>query len=67
MQFPYEKLTSSAAETEELGYSLGKYLCENGRVNTFIAMYGDLGAGKTAFVRGLALYVAPSAHACSPT
>jgi tRNA threonylcarbamoyladenosine biosynthesis protein TsaE len=30
-------------------------------------MYGDLGVGKTAFVRGVAALLAPDADVCSPT
>ena len=33
----------------------------------FVAMYGDLGVGKTAFVRGLARVLAPTATVKSPT
>ena len=42
--------TASAYETEELGARLGRQL----RPGAVIAFYGDLGAGKTAFTRGLA-------------
>ena len=33
----------------------------------FIAMFGDLGAGKTAFTRGAASVLAPGARVTSPT
>lgn len=33
----------------------------------FIAMFGDLGAGKTAFARGVASVLAPGARVTSPT
>lgn len=33
----------------------------------FIAMYGDLGAGKTAFVQGLAKALGINSHITSPT
>ena len=33
----------------------------------FVALYGDLGVGKTAFVRGFASAVCPSARIKSPT
>ena len=33
----------------------------------FVALYGELGAGKTAFVRGMARTVAPDAGVTSPT
>ena len=45
-----EFYTASAYETEELGARLGRHL----RPGAVIAFYGDLGAGKTAFTRGLA-------------
>lgn len=40
-----------------------------GRLNggEFIAMYGDLGAGKTAFVQGIAKGLGVSSHVTSPT
>ena len=65
--FPITKITASLTETEEFGAFIGKTLLENGQNDAFIAMYGDLGAGKTAFVRGLASVVTPGAHVCSPT
>ena len=43
-------LTNSPAETEGVGCALGKIL----PAGTVIAYRGDLGAGKTAFTRGLA-------------
>ncbi len=45
-----EFISSSEAETEELGARLAGRL-PGGSV---VAMYGELGAGKTAFVRGMA-------------
>lgn len=67
MKLNTEFITASDKETEKTGCDLGKYLLENGKKNAFIAMYGDLGAGKTAFVRGLASFLTPSCHVCSPT
>ena len=43
-------LSNSEAETEEIGARFAKDLPGG----TVVAMYGDLGAGKTAFVRGMA-------------
>ena len=43
------KVTRSPQQTEELGAKLASVL--KGR--EMIAMFGDLGAGKTAFTRGL--------------
>lgn len=42
--------TVSAAETEELGRILGKFLPSG----TVVALIGDLGTGKTCFTRGIA-------------
>ncbi len=67
MTLPYTTLSTSTEETEAVGQSLGRYLLANKRTTAFLAMYGDLGAGKTAFVRGLAAVVTPGAPVCSPT
>lgn len=58
-------LTSSPEETEEIARNFAKKL-DTSRPQ-FIAMYGDLGVGKTAFVRGLASQLCPSARVKSPT
>lgn len=55
--------TSSVEETEAAGEALGRTL-EPGSV---VAMYGDLGAGKTAFVRGMARGLCSGARVTSPT
>ncbi|MBQ8943100.1 MAG: tRNA (adenosine(37)-N6)-threonylcarbamoyltransferase complex ATPase subunit type 1 TsaE, partial [Clostridia bacterium] len=41
--------TTSIKQTEEAGEYLGKFLKES----SVVALFGDLGAGKTAFTRGL--------------
>jgi len=56
-------ISHSERETEELGAHFAASL-ENGSV---VAMYGDLGAGKTAFVRGMARGMGLSARVSSPT
>ncbi len=58
-----EWFTHNIRETEELGSNLAKSL-PNGSV---LCLYGELGAGKTAFVRGLAEGLGISATVCSPT
>lgn len=45
-----EFITNTSEQTEALGAALAKVLC----AGTVIAYRGDLGAGKTAFTRGLA-------------
>jgi len=48
--------TKSAAESEKIGFSLAEKLDTGGRSSAFIAMRGEMGVGKTAFVRGFASY-----------
>ena len=57
--------TQSVEETERVGYELALSLDK--AMPHFIAMYGDLGVGKTAFVRGIASVLAPAARVKSPT
>jgi tRNA threonylcarbamoyladenosine biosynthesis protein TsaE len=56
-------ISHSPAETEALGEQFGR-AAERGRV---IALSGDLGAGKTQFVRGLARGLEISGRVHSPT
>ena len=59
MQF----ITNSPAETEAIGAALSKILTPG----TVIAYRGDLGAGKTAFTRGLARGLGVNDPVTSPT
>ncbi len=61
-----EWLTSSTEETQALGRALGKKILQSDTLY-FVAMYGDLGAGKTVFVRGLASVLSPGSRVKSPT
>ena len=47
---------SSAEETEKIGYSLAKELEDKKIKRAFIALFGEMGVGKTAFSRGFASY-----------
>ena len=58
-----EFLTNSPEETEAVGAALGKILVPG----TVIAYRGDLGAGKTAFTRGLARGLGCKELVTSPT
>ena len=58
-----EFITHSPAETEAVGAALGKVL----QPGTVIAYRGDLGAGKTAFTRGLANGLGAGDMVTSPT
>lgn len=60
-----EFFTYSTEETEKIAYEFA--LTVNSGKSEFIAMYGDLGVGKTAFVRGLARAFSPNARVKSPT
>lgn len=61
-----EYITRSTAETEDLGKRLAESVLQSSKLH-FIAMYGDLGAGKTVFVRGLASVLSPGSRVKSPT
>ena len=58
-----EFLTNSPEETEKVGAALGKILSPG----TILAYRGDLGAGKTAFTRGLARGLGYNEPVTSPT
>ena len=58
-----EYITNSPEETEKVGAALGKIL----QPGTVLAYRGDLGAGKTAFTRGLARGLGYADPVTSPT
>ena len=58
-----EFTTNSAAQTEAVGVDLGQVLLPG----TVLAYRGDLGAGKTAFTRGLARGLGAAEPVTSPT
>ena len=55
--------SSSSEETEIIGEKLGKKLTGN----EIICFYGDLGVGKTTFIRGLARNINCEDLVSSPT
>lgn len=57
----------SAAETEEWGRRLASEFLTSPSLPRFVALYGDLGVGKTAFVRGFSSVLSPNARVKSPT
>ena len=58
-----EFITNTVDQTEAVGCALGKVL----QPGTVIAYRGDLGAGKTAFTRGLAAGLGATDRITSPT
>ena len=58
-----EFITKNESETEALGERFAASLPDG----SVVAMYGDLGAGKTAFVRGMARGMGLDCRVSSPT
>lgn len=65
-QIPFETITESPEETEKAGAFLAALML-NEKLPPFVALFGDLGVGKTAFVRGFTSAIAPNARVKSPT
>jgi tRNA threonylcarbamoyladenosine biosynthesis protein TsaE len=63
MRFFMQYITNSPAETEAVGAALGAII----PAGTVLAYRGDLGAGKTAFTRGLARGLGYTEPVTSPT
>ena len=59
----YSEISHSPQETEQIGMRLAE-ACTGGRV---IALVGDLGAGKTALIRGIARALGYTGNVTSPT
>lgn len=56
-------ISKSEQETEKLGENFAQYL----QGNEIIALFGDIGMGKTAFTRGLSKYFGIKNEVSSPT
>ncbi len=67
MDFPFIIYSEAVEYTEELGCMLSAFLLEDETLPRFVAMYGDLGVGKTAFVRGFCSQLCPVSAVKSPT
>ena len=67
MNLPFCEITASPAETESVGRALASLLSSDGSMPRFVAMYGDLGVGKTAFVRGFCSELCSASCVKSPT
>ena len=67
MSFPINELTLCSAETENVGRRLAEIISGDDSFPRFVAMYGDLGVGKTAFVRGFCSELCRGVSVKSPT
>ncbi len=67
MEFPFEVYSDSVEDTEKLGKALSSIIASDPELPRFVAMYGDLGVGKTAFVRGFCSELCPLSTVKSPT
>lgn len=67
MKFPFVINTDKVELTENIGRELAEVILNDTTIPRFVAMYGDLGVGKTSFVRGFASALSPNATVKSPT
>ncbi len=67
MKFPIKKITQCFAETEAIGKKLAETISGDDTLPRFVAMYGDIGVGKTAFVRGFCSELCRGVTVRSPT
>ena len=67
MNFPLIRYTDSTEMTEALGRELAELMIKEQNLPGFVAMYGDLGVGKTSFVRGFCSEICRGYTVKSPT
>ncbi len=60
---PFKTLTSSLEETEDVALNFGRFV----KPFSLIALFGEMGAGKTAFTRGFASWFGLEQEVFSPT
>ena len=60
-------ISDSVEATEKIGRSLGELVLADNNIPRFIALCGDLGAGKTAFTRGFCSVFCTNATVRSPS
>ncbi len=65
--YPITHHSHSTEETESLGAKIAELIVSDASLPKFIALLGDLGVGKTAFVRGFTSKIAPASRVKSPT
>ena len=67
MTFPKSIFSLSATDTESAGRELANRIMLDSSLPRFVALFGDLGVGKTAFARGFTSVISPDARVKSPT
>ncbi len=60
---PFKTLTNSLEETEDVALNFGRFV----KPFSLIALFGEMGAGKTAFTRGFASWFGLEQEVFSPT
>ena len=60
-------LVNSPEETEALGRAIAERALASKRRRLFLAFFGEMGVGKTAFTRGFTSAISPAAAVRSPT
>lgn len=63
----FEYFSSTTEDTEGIGKLTAELYTSDISTPCFIALFGDLGAGKTAFVRGFCSVMCPNASVKSPS
>jgi tRNA threonylcarbamoyladenosine biosynthesis protein TsaE len=63
----YERDAFAPEETSAAGAYLAELILKDGSLPRFVALRGDLGAGKTEFTRGFASIASPGSTVKSPT
>jgi tRNA threonylcarbamoyladenosine biosynthesis protein TsaE len=64
---PMQLTTTAVEQTEAFGALLAHRMLQDSSLPRYIALRGDLGVGKTAFIRGFVSVAAPGAAVRSPT
>ncbi len=59
--------SASALDTEQIGKECAISLLSKADAPRFVALYGDLGVGKTAFIRGFTSVISQNSKVKSPT
>ena len=67
METIWQIQTNTPEATEEIGKKLANMILEDPKAPRFVALEGDLGVGKTVFVRGFVSVLVPGAAVRSPT